>query len=273
MRLGISYIVFDGIELLEHSIRQIRSHADFICVVYQRVSWFGAKLPDSSVHMLTSLQKKGLINELICFSAFAPMSEPSTSSAIRSKSYETLKRQVGLDRCIQNKCTHFLGMDVDEFYDTQEFGAAKSKINSQNIGSTAVRFINYVNLPTVHRGYDAKRVPFICRISNRSKMTKDFFVRCDPTRGISPLIEPKYEFSSSELTMHHMETVRRDLDTKYQSTTRVNFNRNKTQDLIETIKSVHPGSHTINFNGVIYPGQREMKLYSCDNRFNLPLFK
>ena len=41
MRLGVSYNVFDGEELLEESISKIRDNVDFICVVYQNTSNFG----------------------------------------------------------------------------------------------------------------------------------------------------------------------------------------------------------------------------------------
>ena len=37
-KLGIAYNVFDGEELLEKSILSVRNVADFICVVWQRVS-------------------------------------------------------------------------------------------------------------------------------------------------------------------------------------------------------------------------------------------
>ena len=41
MKLGVSYNLFDGEELLEGSIKQIRSEVDYISVVYQEVSNFG----------------------------------------------------------------------------------------------------------------------------------------------------------------------------------------------------------------------------------------
>ena len=41
MNLGVSYNVFDGEELLEGSIFQIRNEVDYISVVYQSISNFG----------------------------------------------------------------------------------------------------------------------------------------------------------------------------------------------------------------------------------------
>lgn len=272
MKLGVAYIVFDGVELLEHSIRQIRPHVDFICVVYQKISWFGKPMSRADFQALESMQKRRLTNKLIAFNSFRSLSDSSANSIIRAKSYERAKRQVGLDTCIAARCTHFLCMDVDEFYDPIEFSLAKSKIERDGFGTTAVRFINYVNLPTLHRGYDPKRVPFICKVSRGSKMTRGFFVKCDPTRGISPSHDLTHEFASNEITMHHMETVRRDLTAKYCSTTRANFKRDKIQQLVHTIRQTNSESTSVDFNQIIYPGQKKMTLTRCENRFNIPLF-
>ena len=42
MILGAAYNVFDNEELLEASVRSIRSEVDFVAIVYQRTSNFGA---------------------------------------------------------------------------------------------------------------------------------------------------------------------------------------------------------------------------------------
>ena len=43
---GVSYSIFDGIELLEHSIKSIRNSCDYINVVYSNISWYGNKTND-----------------------------------------------------------------------------------------------------------------------------------------------------------------------------------------------------------------------------------
>ena len=208
MKLSVSYIVFDGVELLEHSIRQIRKHANHISVIYQNFSWFGKNLSAADLIILKSLARSGQIDELILFSSFVPLRNKTQSSILTAKSYERAKRQVGLSAALRNSCTHYLCMDVDEFYTSDQFATAKNLIKTSGFESTAVRLINYVNIPTVHRGYDSTRVPFICKISNASKMSTSFFVKCDPTRGISPVSAKRHEFAPNIITMHHMETVR-----------------------------------------------------------------
>lgn len=272
MKLGVAYIVFDGVELLEHSIDQIRPHVDFITVIYQTRSWFGKEIRPEDSYALSSLKARSKINNLSQFTAFSPLRDRSQKSILTSKSYERAKRQMGLSVCLAKGCTHFLCMDVDEFYDGSQFAAAKAKITSQNLGSTAAKFINYVKRPTLHRGYDQKSVPFVCRVSPGSRMSREFFVKCDPTRGISPRQKPEFQFDPSELTMHHMETVRKDLSAKYESTTRGNFDRTRTRELVNIIDGIDVTSDSVDFNRIIYPGQGKMRLVQCENRFNLPTF-
>lgn len=272
MKLGVSYIVFDGVELLEHSIRQIRKHVDFIHVIYQEKSWFGKNMPVEDLAELKRLERTNLIDRLDMFVGFAPLRDTSPNSIMTAKGYERSKRQFGLTRCLAEKCSHFLCMDVDEFYVTEEFAAAKERIRTENITASSVRFWNYVNIPTRHRGSDGNTVPFICRVNPTCRMDKRFFSRCDPTRGISNT-GPKtsfLEFSPSDIKMHHMETVRKNLLLKYESTTRSIFNRIKTKDLISNIESVDESTDKFSFERIIFPGTPPVSLATVPNIFNIP---
>jgi hypothetical protein len=275
MKLGVSYIVFDGTELLESSINQIRKHVDFIHVIYQETSWFGKKMPLEDIAELKKLERAKLIDRLELFTSFAPFSDTSNNSIVTAKAYERNKRQAGLNRCLAEKCTHFLCMDSDEFYTSEQFKNAKDLIISKNLTSTAVKLINYVNIPTCHRGIDVSAtVPFICRINPTCKMGfRGFFSRCDSTRGISNT-GPKSSFlmlNPSDIIMHHMETVRRDLALKYESTTRSILNRGKINDLISNIRSVDENTKRFGFNKIIFPKSvNNIALTTVDNIFNIP---
>jgi hypothetical protein len=66
MRLGAAYNVFDGEELLEASVRSVRAGGvDFVCVVFQTVSNFGAPCSEKLVPLLHRLRDEGLVDELI----------------------------------------------------------------------------------------------------------------------------------------------------------------------------------------------------------------
>lgn len=274
MKLGIAYTVFDGIELLEYSILQIRKHVDYIHVSYQTTSWFGKPASDSDINTLNNLKRRGLIDDLQIFNNFRALSDTSMVSINLSKKYEIEKRQFGLDSCILKKCTHFMSMDVDEFYLEKQFSDAKQYIIDHNITKSSCKFINYVKTPQYVRGIDSITVPFICKIDIKSKMAKSFFSKCDPTRGISKRLKDKnIQFSKDIILMHHMETVRIDLSKKYESTTRSIFDRNRTEDLIRGIKSVNDGTEKFSFDKIIFPGTPAVNLKKVDNIFNIPYTK
>jgi hypothetical protein len=270
MKLGVSYIVFDGIELLEKSIEQIRNFSDYVQVIYQNESWFGEKLCEKDMDFLRTLERKKIVDELSLFSRFEVLKYKTSSSIMKSKAYELKKRQFGLNSCLIQNCTHYLCLDVDEFYISKEFKNAKEKIIKNDYSQTATHFINYVNLPTIHRGFDVKKVPFICKINKETKMSSSFFVKCDKTRGIKETkTSSKHLFDKTEIFMHHMESVRKNLFLKYNSTTRKVFNREKTKELINKIKKINNQSKKINFEKIIYSKLNEVDLYTCENIFNI----
>lgn len=271
MKLGVSYIVFDGTELLEHSINTIRDHVDYIQVITQDMSWFGDYVPKDSYKILHSLKDRKIIDELTNFKAFIPLKSYNQHAILQSKEYERSKRQLGLTTCFKNKCTHFLCMDVDEFYVENQFIEAKKYIIENNIDLSAVDLINYVNIPTLHRGYSPYSVPFICKINSNSKMGRHFFTKCDPTRGIINLGKSKtHHFSRGIITMHHMENVRKDLMLKYKSTTRGIFKREDMNDLVYHIKSTTSAKKGFDFKKIIFPGTNPIDLIEVDNIFKIP---
>ncbi len=64
MKLGISYNIFDGEELLENSIRSIRENVDYISVVYQEISNFGNPCNGNLVSLINKLKTEGLVDEV-----------------------------------------------------------------------------------------------------------------------------------------------------------------------------------------------------------------
>ena len=128
MKLGVSYIVFDGAELLESSIDQIREHVDFIQVIYQSRSWFGNPIKPDDVELMKKLKVSGKIDDLTLFDKFVPLRTKNSRDIIKAKSFEMAKRQTGLDSCLNQGCSHYLCMDVDEFYISSQFKEAKDFI-------------------------------------------------------------------------------------------------------------------------------------------------
>ena len=116
MKLGASFNVFDGEELLEGSIKQIRQQVDYISVVYQTVSNFGNPCNPELVPLLERLKSEGLVDELFEYS-------PKINKGGHSN--EIQKRNIGLALSQGAGCTHHMSMDSDEYYLSSEFEGLK----------------------------------------------------------------------------------------------------------------------------------------------------
>jgi len=239
MKLAAGYIVFDGLETLEASIKSIRKSVDYVLVSYQRISWSGEKAPYNLIGSLELMKAKGLIDHIIEFTKFTPSHLTTHNDVIMAKRFECMKRQTLLKLAIDLGATHYLSIDADEFYIKSEFDSAKQIIEKESIDASAVHYINYVT-PTLHQGYSRFKVPFIYRITRGSchNLNQFMFGGIDPTRGIldESHFKPKV-FEPSFITMHHMEMVRKDLLSKYKSTSRYFPGRGNLPLLVEDIEN------------------------------------
>lgn len=222
MKLGVSYNLFDGEELLEASIRSIRKSAYHINVIYQLVSNAGEKRSDNIENMLKTLKKCKLIDD---FQIYDP--------DLTQKAYinEKNKRLLGFKIAKKAGCSHFLSMDVDEFYHGHEIESAKCFIIKNKIEVSAVSIIEYVQKPEYqllsnymfspnNKDSYVFYVPFITKINVSAKARSSKYFPClvDPTRKINGLGK-FYLFAKHEIAMHHMSTIRKDLHKKFRNST------------------------------------------------------
>jgi hypothetical protein len=199
MKLGAAYNVFDGIELLEASIRSIRDNVDYICVVFQEISNYGRKLK-SDYSFLESLEV-----EVYYF-------EPGLD--IPASFNEVVKRNIGKDLCKNAGCTHFMTIDADEFYISEEF--RKAKVIAEKYDSTACQMQTYYKSPEfVLDPPETYYVPFIYKLDNRYFGQTSFPVQADPTRKLRP--GKIHLFPRKELQMHHLSYVRKDIRQKLEN--------------------------------------------------------
>lgn len=235
-KLGVSYIVFDGIELLPFAIKQIRNHVDYIHINYQVQSWFGKRLNYDIERVLKDFKSEGIIDGYTKFTEFRVLKSYNKVDILKSKSFERLKRKRSMEHLRGVGCTHFLISDSDEFYIEDEFKKSKNLIYNKNIDISSVKLINYINKPTYRmRKIYHLSVPFISRFKESIFRQDKFPTPVDPTRRLTR--DGKYkEFKPKDIKMHHMETVRLDLKSKYESTTRRYLNRNKIDELVEQIE-------------------------------------
>lgn len=213
-RLGVSYNVFDGVELLESSIKSIRKNVDYINVVFQDVSNFGEAASSKSLDEIKRLVDAGLIDNVIYY---------KTNLKQKPHWNETLKRDIGLRDCLHKHCTHFLCMDTDEYYRENEFLDAKNYIYDHGITVSVCQTYVYVKKPTYRFEYPCPTmfVPFISKVNRFThiKFLAKRFCLTDPTRMIATNSRKIWVFEPIKICMHHMSLVRKDLSLKFRNST------------------------------------------------------
>ena len=206
MKLGVSYNIFDGEELLENSIKSIRKNVDYISVVYQEVSNFGNPCNDNLVPLLNRLKNEGLVDEIFKY-------RPQTQRGGHFN--EINKRNIGLSLSEGVKCTHHMAMDSDEFYTDEQFKFLKKEMIEGDYDSSCCQMVTYYREPKYR--LDPKEdyyVSLIYKIQNGKQyvMGLPFPTLVDPTRRMEA---GKCKiFSREEMEMHHMSYVRKDLKVK-----------------------------------------------------------
>lgn len=214
-KLGVTYSLFSGEELLKDSILSIRKQVDYINVVWQEQSWTGKKANPEIEKMLTQYQQEGLIDSIIKFE-FDLRDDFHGNAALVVE-----KKNLGLNDLKKAKCTHALLMDVDEFYKEEEFELAKKYIYENKITHSACSIFDYRVLP-IYRMRDVQTyaVPFIFKILPSSKVCGRNDLPCvvDPLRT-TPFVSAFHKFYYlNMINMHHMTGVRKDFYSKTDNT-------------------------------------------------------
>ena len=209
MKLAAIYNVWDGVELLNGSMRSVADGVDLFIIVFQRVSNFGEPF-DPSPFIEGIPGKEMILTEYIPDFADA-------SPALNEK----IKRQTGLDIANENGCSHFLHMDCDEYY--MDFVNLKNEFIESGCAGSVCRIYTYFKDPTLRlMNHDNYFVPFIHALGvDTIAGWYKYPHYVDPTRRINvdgdvPIIGE----------MHHFSWVRKDINRKIRnSTARANIER------------------------------------------------
>jgi len=249
MKLGITYNLFDGEELLEYSVKSVRECAEHINIVYQTTSNWGEKASENIEDILSDLIKRKLVDKIFKY-------HPKKTSAGKN---ELKKRNIGLNICKINFCSHFLNMDCDEFYIKEQFNNAKKFIIDNDIYSSSCSFANFIKKPIWKIEQKTPMyVPFIAKINLFSLINrkKYFPVLVDPTRKLNGSKKFKY-FEADELEMQHMWAVRNDLNKKFNNSSSKKFT---TQEYINEIINYEFPNKIYNSNVI-----------EVENKFNIKI--
>ena len=208
MILSASINLFDGEELLPALLRNWRPRVEHLTVVYQDVSNRGTPAHVDFRAWMAGLLKLGWIDAAV---SYDPLARPDFSP----REHERAKRHIGLELARLCGATHFLSVDVDEFYEATQFDAGREFVETGGFDGSACRLLEYHRFPTYQRyelatfDGEALFVPFIFSVEAGLKSQEpNFFELFDPTRALP--CERPHTFSPDQLVMHHMTSVRRD---------------------------------------------------------------
>lgn len=217
MKLGAAYNFWDGEELLEPSIAQIYDQVDYIVLVAQEISNWGALLSDSARQVLDRLSGDPKIN-LFYF-------KPNMLQS--AKDNEWMKRMIGRAECgFRNGCTHYLLIDTDEFYQPDQFKWAKQQVEEHGWDTTFCRLQAYYKKPIYQWGNPNSwsHVNFIYKFNPSvphgyaKDQIKSAGIGLDGTR-IPGNLGSYHIFDPDKLLMHRMSWVRSDLERKLKNST------------------------------------------------------
>ena len=212
-KLGVSYNLFNGEELLRDSILNIRECVDYINVVWQPYSWTHEKANPEMEIILESLKAEGLIDNVIKF-------DFDLKKKHDYKKLKCIKKNKGIADLRKARCTHFMLMDADEFYVKEEFLKAKEFVFNNNITHSVCSIYDYRILPC-YRMLEARDycVSFIFKLTPLSHVVARGRINnmpclIDPHRAVPlvPLIHKFYYLNM--INMHHMTGVRKDYSNK-----------------------------------------------------------
>jgi len=240
-KYGVSYNVFDGVELLEDSINYIREFVDHISIIFQTVSYWGTKLSQEEIDIVESLKERNLVDELIYF-----------DEKVDVRLIETHKRNLGRKLAKENGCTHYMSMDCDEFYTNEEFGKMIDYHNNNPLDVSYMpiesyyKDTNYIIDSSTYMDGDLYVSGFF-PVNYEIKLGFSLNIKVDPTRKPNILDKNKYKmWRKNEIKMHHLSYVRANIYQKvYNSFSKFRYKNN-----IERFKKIEQCYESYEINKV-----------------------
>lgn len=199
-KLAAIYNVFDGEELLQGSIERVMNHVDLIIIVFQNISNFGEPYTP-----MANIDLSG-IDRFICPIIF----DKYTPVVMGGFVNEQNKRNIGITIARREGCSHFLHLDVDEYY--EDFAQAKQEYISLGVAGAVCPIYTYFKKPTWRlKNLDHYYVPFIHHLKDHTQAGHGFNGKfyCDPTRVIN-----EADMGMMTTPMHHYSWVRSDIKRK-----------------------------------------------------------
>lgn len=208
MKLGIVYNIFDGLELLQYSVKNIYNSSDHIIFIYSDISNNGEYSNKNVINHITEIKNILDVDKKIILQKYNPdINLPSHKNEIN-------KRNLGLNIIKNLGCEYLLFVDCDEIYEPSPFNNVFKKIKERNIYNTIVSTVNYYKHPTI-QFEDTTKINFITKISKETNIVYNNypeFANIDPTRKYFTKGKHIYELKPETLICHHFSYVRKNPD-------------------------------------------------------------
>ena len=240
----------DCIELLENAVAYIPAHE--IIIVWSKYSNRGEEATGEYF-------KVNNVHERVHYVQCEP------DSFNNPHENETRKRNAGLEKAKELKCSHFVMCDADEFYDWDEFMKTCWHVIDNDLNGSVHPVKVYVGKPTLWCE-DHTLVPGIQKLYPDTQLGafKNYpfaydaqgNAHIDPTRRTNQTTG----IEMSPFYMHHMSYVRRDIDLKIRNSS-ANLRRSEAA-IKRDIANAAPG-----YMSELY--HRELK--ECENLFNITI--
>lgn len=254
MKVIAMYSIFNGLELLEKSIKQIEPFVDKVILCYQHQSNNGLPMSQKDLDILNSANIQQY--DLLCF-------EPKEH--LNAKANERLKYQLRLDYAKKYGFTHYITLACDHYYETEQLKKAFEIYNANPVDVTATWMYTYYKKPEWQlTPIEDYVMPFICKIYPSTEVTPNdnYPFKTDPSVRIKPA-DSFYLYGQDELMLHHYSMVRGDILGKFKnSAARVNI-ENRMQTHIEEWNNYSLADN----KGITYFEGRKIK--RVKNQFNI----
>jgi len=208
MKLAACYSIFNGLELLHDSIKQIIQHVDVLIIGYQTTS-NKFQVDNASKVLAHELQKK--------YGAVIFEFQPNPS--INTKANELNKHNKFIEVARNYNCTHFFMSATDHFYESESFSNQSKMIMNSHYNCSFTRMYTYYKYPSWQiTPLEDYYMPFIMRITTNTMFDKipNYPVVVDPSLKINTY-SPCLVIEPYILIMHHYSMVRNNIVNKFKN--------------------------------------------------------
>lgn len=262
-KLGISYNVFDGDEILPFAVSNLRSKADYIVVIYQTTSNYGNKYLEVE-KVVKELKDKGLIDEIYHYEPEILMKGNNVDFESGWKN-EICKRNIGLELCRENGCDYFMTLDCDELYDHSEFDYAFNEVVENN-NDTSFTLLKTYYSDAEHELYPPEKhyQPFIYKITDGIyfEFTSNYKVFVDGTKRMKTL-NPRV-FERNEIEQYHFAYVRKNIRRKVENSSAQTSSEMK-ESVINHYENFKDG------DSALMIGMQKYSLINVKNKFGIKI--